>query len=274
MSAATPMAAALRAVIWDVDGTVAETERDGHRIAFNEALREHGAPWQWDVAHYGALLRVTGGFERLLHDMQGRPEAPASLVQREQLARAVHQRKNTLYAERVAAGHIHLRPGVRRLMDECTAAGVLLAIATTTSRSNVDALFASQFGERWIERFAAVVCAEDAPQKKPDAQAYLLALERLGLDASEAMAIEDSPNGLAAARAAGIACLVTRSVYFADDAFEGCAAVCDDLDNAAHGARFSAARIDGPGLVALHGQAVASAATGHPRQARSGPQRP
>ena len=115
-------------------------------------------------------------------------------------------------------------------MDECRAEGVALAIATTTSRVNVDALFASLLGGDWQTRFAAVVCAEDAPAKKPDPQAYRLALQRLGVLPHEAFALEDSPNGLKAARAAGIACGVTRSAYFADARFDGAAWVRDDLD--------------------------------------------
>ena len=228
----------LKAVIWDVDGTVAETERDGHRIAFNQALMELGAPWQWDVTTYGRLLRVTGGFERLLFDMSTRPDAPPSEAERALLARTVHLRKNEIYADLIAAGAITARPGVRRLMDECEAAGIQLAVATTTSRSNVEALFASLFGKAWQRRFAAVVCAEDAPAKKPDPQVYRLTLERLGITATQGtkkannqatkqvIAIEDSPNGLMAATAASIVTLVTRSAYFAGDEFAGCAAIC------------------------------------------------
>lgn len=250
------MSAELKALIWDVDGTVAETERDGHRLAFNEALREQGLAWQWDVAHYGRLLRVAGGYERLLHDMAMRPDAPQAIAERERLARAVHRRKNERYAARVASGAIALRPGVRRLMDECEAAGVALAIATTTSRANVDALFgrqfASQAGVHALDRFAAVVCAEQAPQKKPDPQAYVLALARLGIEGREALAIEDSPNGLAAARAAGVACVVTRSVYFAGDDFSAAAALCDDLDSPLTAAAFETPRTDLRALRAVH----------------------
>jgi HAD superfamily hydrolase (TIGR01509 family) len=221
----------LRALIWDVDGTVAETERDGHLVAFNLAFESLNLPWQWDDAHYGRLLGATGGFERLLLDMADRPGVPTSQPTREILAREIHQRKNAIYADIVAKGGIPARPGVLRLMAECSAAGVMLAVATTTSRSNVLALFSSLLGPLWRSRFAAVVCAEDAPRKKPHPEAYLLALQTLGVQPSEAFALEDSPNGLAAARAAGIACGITRSAYFADAAFEGAAWVRDDLDS-------------------------------------------
>lgn len=219
-----------RALIWDVDGTVAETERDGHRMAFNRAFEQLGLPWRWDVAHYGELLRVAGGRERLLHDMATRADAPAGAPQREALARELHRVKNVAYAELVAQGGITPRPGVLRLVDECRAAGVALAVATTTSRSNVEALFTRIWGAGWEGLFGAVVCAEDAPLKKPHPQAYLMALMRLGVAAREAFALEDSPAGLAAARAAGLACGVTRSAYFADAAFAGAAWVRDDLD--------------------------------------------
>ena len=139
----------LRALIWDVDGTVAETERDGHRVAFNRAFAEAGLPWHWDVAEYAELLEVTGGRERILAYLQRRADAPAGAAEREALARRLHPRKNAVYAELVAQGGIAARPGVLRLMDECHAEGVALAIATTTSRANVEALFASLLGGDW-----------------------------------------------------------------------------------------------------------------------------
>ncbi len=222
----------LKALIWDVDGTVAETERDGHRVAFNAAFEALGLPWRWDVVHYGRLLEVTGGRERLLHDMATRADAPATAAERDALARELHGRKNLAYAEIVARGGINARPGVLRLMDECRAAGVMLAVATTTSRSNVVALFESLLGMGWGRRFDAVVCAEDAPLKKPHPQAYQLVLQRLRIQPHEAYALEDSPNGLQAARAAGIACGITRSAYFADGNFEGAAWVREHLDEA------------------------------------------
>lgn len=223
----------LRALLWDVDGTVAETESDGHRIAFNQAFEQLGLPWRWSVPRYGELLRVTGGRERLLHDMATQPDAPPTAVERERLARELHGRKNTVYAGLVAQGGITPRPGVRRLVDECHAAGVALAVVTTTSRSNVEALFASIWGAAWPRLFPTVVCAEDAPVKKPDPQAYVLALQRLRLSSQECFALEDSPGGLRAAQAAGIACGVTKSVYFRASSFEGAAWVRDDLDTPA-----------------------------------------
>lgn len=251
----------LRALIWDVDGTVAETERDGHRVAFNQALAEMGAAWRWDVETYGSLLRVAGGFERLIYDMEGRRDAPESASQRESLARAAHERKNRIYHAMLASGRLNARPGVRRLMDECSDAGIAMGIATTTGRRNVEGLLPVVLGPRWRDRFAAIVCAEDAPRKKPDPLVYRVALERLGIGADEALAIEDSPNGLAAAHASGIAVLVTRSQYFAADSFRGCAAVCDDLDSPLSWHDGSAPRTDVDALRRIHDASL----SGHAR---------
>lgn len=242
----------LRALIWDIDGTVAETERDGHRIAFNRAFREVGAGWAWDVHAYGELLRVAGGLERLRHDMQTRAEAPRDPEARERLARAAHRCKNRHYLEIVTSGDLPLRPGVARLMEACMQAGIVQAVATTTGRANVEALLARNLGPAWHARFGALVCAEDAPAKKPDPLVYRFALERLGIAAREALAIEDSPNGLAAATAAGIATVITRSAYFAGADFDGHAAICDDLDGPLTWRDGVAARTDVAALRALH----------------------
>ncbi len=221
----------LRALIWDLDGTIAETEALGHRVAFNRAFDEAGIPWHWDAVRYGDLLRVIGGRERLLHFMQGRADAPRATTEREALARALHARKNAFYAEQVGQGRIEARPGVRRLMDECSAAGVTVAVATGAGTGNAHALLRGLFGDTWRERFASVVCAEDAPRRKPDPQAYRLVLERLGIGPREAFALEDSPDGLRAAMRAGLRCGVTRSAYFADADFNGAQWVRDDLDS-------------------------------------------
>jgi HAD superfamily hydrolase (TIGR01509 family) len=223
----------LAALIWDVDGTMAETERDGHRVAFNESFAAFGLPWDWSVERYTELLRVTGGRERLLYDMQSRPDAPPDVQERERLALALHAEKNRRYAAIVERGDIPLRPGVLRLLREAAAAGLRQGIATTTSRSNLEALLSQQLGGDWRALFAAIVCGEDAPLRKPDPQVYHLCLDRLALDPEEALAIEDSPNGLAAATAAGVPTLVTRSINFASHPFDFALAVCDDLEHPA-----------------------------------------
>jgi HAD superfamily hydrolase (TIGR01509 family) len=223
----------LQALIWDVDGTIAETERDGHRVAFNRAFAARNLSWHWDEQHYGRLLRVTGGRERLLHDMESRAAAPALRADREALAGAVHVLKNSFYAEIVREGAIALRPGVLQLMQECRAADVRMAIATTTSRANVAALLRAGLGESWPDWFAAVVCAEDVVRKKPDPQVYARACQQLGVPADSAAAIEDSPDGAAAARAAGLHVILTRSFYFPDDTVGAVTACGPGLDQSA-----------------------------------------
>ena len=239
------------ALLWDVDGTLAETERDGHRVAFNQAFAAAGLPWAWDVEHYGRLLAVTGGRERLLADFALRADAPADAAEREALARRLHVAKNAAYAGLVDDGCVALRPGVAELMDDCRRRGLRMAIATTTSRANVDALLRAQLGARWATAFDAVVCGEDVARKKPDPSVYVQALRGLGVDSAQALAIEDSPAGVAAARGAGIATLVTRSVYFADAAVPGALATGPGLHDVTGWRPATAARRGGPRRVDL-----------------------
>ncbi len=215
----------LRALLWDVDGTLAETERDGHRVAFNLAFEEAGVSWRWDEACYGELLKVAGGRERLLAFLNTVDEAPADAPAREDLADRLHRRKNAFYADLVRRQALPLREGVRPLLDECRARGVIMAITTTTGRGNLDALLSTTLGPDWETWFAAVVCGEDVGRKKPDPEVFTRALERLELEAAAAVAIEDSPDGVAAARAAGVPVMMARSRYFEATPIEGAIAV-------------------------------------------------
>lgn len=216
---------ALKALLWDVDGTLAETELDGHRVAFNQAFEAAGLDWRWDEARYLELLVVTGGRERLLADMARRTDAPAMPEEREALARRLHADKNRRYAAIVASGALALRPGVQALIAQAQARGLRQAIVTTTSRSNVEALLQARLGAGWPRLFAAVVCGEDVQRKKPDPEAYGLALRQLGLSPLQALAIEDSPGGVAAARAADVPVVVARSRCFERSTVEGAVAI-------------------------------------------------
>jgi HAD superfamily hydrolase (TIGR01509 family) len=219
------------ALLWDVDGTIAETERDGHRVAFNLAFEAFRLPWRWDDVRYGELLRVAGGRERLLHDIENRPDAPRGADERAALALALHEKKNSIYAELMSDSGIPLRGGVLELMQECRDEGVPIAIATTTSRSNVAVLLSRHLGPRWREWFGEIVCGEDVERKKPDPEVYLRALHALQSEPPRAVAIEDSPAGVAAALAAQCAALVTRSFYFAEAPITGAIAVGPSLDS-------------------------------------------
>ncbi len=199
---------ALRALLWDVDGTLAETEHHGHRLAFNRAFAEAGVPLHWDGARYGALLRISGGHERLafaLAELQGSAPDPALVAE-------LQARKQTHYASLLASGELGLRPGVEELIREAAAAGLDQAIVTTSARQAVAALAEHLLGSL-SDCFSVWVCGEDVVRKKPDCQAYRRALQLLGLTADQALALEDSAHGLDAAAGAGLACLVTLSHY-------------------------------------------------------------
>ena len=204
----------IESILWDVDGTMAETERDGHLRAFNQAFEALSLPWRWSEQRYGELLVIAGGRERLLHDLEHQSRAPGRARQRRALADRVHRLKNELYARIVAGGELPLREGVRELLDDCENARVRLGIVTTTSRSNVEVLLRTHLGENWESKFAVTVCAREAPRKKPHPQAYLVALDALRLKPHQAVALEDSQAGVAAAQAAGVPVIVTRSHYF------------------------------------------------------------
>jgi len=223
-SEAEPRGVALRALIFDFDGTIAETERFGHRVAYNEAFAELGMHERWDEAAYGEWLAVAGGRERLeAYFAREKPElGPA---ERAALARRVHETKRRRFD--AIGPRLAPRPGIERLVAEAHAAGLLVAIATTASPDGVNAFFA---GHRQLgDAFDVVAAGDDVPLKKPAPDIYLLALERLDCAAAEALAFEDSAIGVRSARAAGINVLVTPSGYTAGEAFDGAAAVLSDL---------------------------------------------
>jgi HAD superfamily hydrolase (TIGR01509 family) len=205
----------IKTILWDVDGTLAETERDGHLRAFNQAFEMLGLPWRWRDETYSELLRIAGGRERLLHDMSSQGRGPADPQEREALAGRIHRLKNQLYSGIAGGGALPLRAGVRELLEDCRQAAMRLGIVTTTSRSNVESLLGMHLGPDWESRFTVVICAREAPNKKPHPQAYLLALEALQLLPHEAVAMEDAPAGVAAAQAAGVPVIITQSHYFA-----------------------------------------------------------
>jgi HAD superfamily hydrolase (TIGR01509 family) len=216
----------LRALIFDVDGTLAETERDGHRPAFNEAFAAAGLDWHWSPELYGELLRVGGGKERIrFYLSQYRPDFDAT----EAMISDLHRAKNYYYAQRVAAGAVPVRPGVRRLLEEARAAGMRLAIATTTSMENVTALLEHCFSpgaEGWFDVIAAGAVV---PALKPAPDVYHFTVEALRLEPGECLAIEDSGNGVRSAVAAGVPVLATVSRYTVDDDLTGAVAVLDHL---------------------------------------------
>ena len=214
-----------RALIFDVDGTLAETE-EVHREAFNAAFAKAGLDWCWSRAAYKELLQIAGGKERIrAFEGQRGVNPPLSDAEIAQL----HGTKTAVYAELIANGGCPLRPGVEDLLAAARRRGQRLAIATTTSRGNIDALLAAVLGKDWADLFAAIVAGDEVPRKKPAPDVYLEVLSRLGLPAAQCVAIEDSRNGLVAASLAGIPVLISRSAYFRDDDFSGALHALDDL---------------------------------------------
>lgn len=222
------MTTKLAALIFDVDGTLAETE-EAHRDAFNRAFAEFGLDWSWDTALYRELLRTSGGKERIRAFVARFEPARAEAPDFDELVRALHLRKTDLYTAAVAKGGVPFRPGVRRVIEEARAAGLRLAIATTTSRANVVALLDGATGGEGHDWFEVVGCAEDAPVKKPDPQVYHFVLKAMGLAPAQCLALEDSTNGVGATRASAIPVVVTESVYTEGDDFTGALAVFPDL---------------------------------------------
>ena len=217
----------LAALIFDVDGTLAETE-EVHRRAFNEAFAAAGLDWKWDQNLYRELLEVTGGKERIGHyAARFRPAAGRCHVA--PMVAALHRDKTARYTALVAAGEISLRPGVARLLGEARAAGVKLAIATTTSPQNVLALLIATLGPAAPGWFAAIGAGDVVPRKKPAPDIYRWVLDELGIPASAAVAFEDSLNGLRSALAAGIRTVVTPSLYTDGADFSDALMVVADL---------------------------------------------
>lgn len=201
----------IRALLFDVDGTLAETE-ELHRRAFNATFAAAGLPWHWSPARYAELLTVAGGRERIHHFQSAYPDEAGGIVLPPEEVTRLHREKNSRYAALLAHGALALRPGVVRLAHEATAAGAQLAIVTTTSPENVAELLAHLWPSD-APPFAAVITAREAPRKKPDPQAYAVALQQLAIAPDEAIAVEDTAHGAAAAAAAGIPVLVTESDY-------------------------------------------------------------
>jgi len=214
-----------RALIFDVDGTLAETE-EVHREAFNAAFVRASLGWCWGRSVYKDLLRVTGGKERIR--AFDRLRGGTAVLSDDEVAE-LHEIKTTVYAESIARGGCPLRPGVEALLSAARIRGQRLAIATTTSRGNIDALLAAALGQGWTDWFATIVAGDEVSKKKPAPDVYLEVLSRLNLSAPECLAIEDSVNGLVAASRAGIPVLISRSAYFWDDDFAAAVLAVDDL---------------------------------------------
>jgi HAD superfamily hydrolase (TIGR01509 family) len=222
---------ALQALIFDCDGVLVDTERDAHRVGFNLAFAEHGIDADWSVELYAKLLMTAGGKERMraYFDEFGWPAAAADDAAKDALIADLHKTKTRITSEIVTS--LPVRPGILRIIDEARAAGVRLGVCTTSNPKFIDAVL-DLFGAERKAAFEFVHAGDVVPKKKPAPDIYLLALETLGLPASECVVIEDSRNGLLAATGAGLTTLVTVSTYTADEDFSEAARVVPELGDA------------------------------------------
>jgi len=217
----------LKALIFDVDGTLADTERDGHRVAFNMAFADAGLNWDWTVDIYEDVLEVTGGKERIKHYLQKyNPEftQPDNL---DEYVANLHKAKTAHYTELLAKGEIPLRPGVERLLNEARDNGLRLAIATTTTPENVSALLEHTLGKESMDWFEVIAAGDIVPAKKPAPDIYNYALEKMNLKAEDCIAFEDSRNGILSSLGADLKTIITINDYTKNHDFTGAAIVLD-----------------------------------------------
>jgi len=203
--------AEIKAIIFDQDGVIIDTERDGHRVAFNKTFKEFGFDFEWDADYYYQLLQVAGGKERMRHHLHtrgfGREVKPE---EEDELIKVLHKRKTEIFIELIKEGALPLRPGIKRIMKEAMNRGLKVGICTT---SNEKAAHAVAYEILKDIKFEFVLAGDVVKKKKPDPEIYLLALKKSGLKAEECIVVEDSRNGLLAAKAAGMKVVVTTNHY-------------------------------------------------------------
>jgi HAD superfamily hydrolase (TIGR01509 family) len=252
----------LKALLFDVDGTLSDTERDGHRVAFNQAFAEYGVDWNWDIDTYGELLTITGGKERMQYYADRFLDKDSLPDNLETLIPELHQAKTRHYTRLLSTGAIPLRPGVERLLKEARQRGFRLAIATTTTPENVTALLTHTLGADAIDWFEVIAAGDIVPAKKPAPDIYDYALKAMKLSANECMAFEDSANGIKSTTAANLNTIITINDYTRDHDFSGATIVLDQMGEPGH--PFSVIRGDAAGstyldcdlVVKLHQQAI------------------
>jgi HAD superfamily hydrolase (TIGR01509 family) len=224
--------AELKALIFDVDGTLAETERDGHRPAFNQAFADNGLDWSWSEALYGDLLEISGGKERMqAYVQQSKPNfvLPDGFADLTELIKHLHAVKTQYYTQFAQEGRIPLRPGVARLLNEARSQGIRLAIATTTTPANVQALLENTLGPDSLTWFEVIAAGDMVPTKKPAPDIFEYALAHLNLPPENCLAFEDTNNGLLSATQARLKTIITVNDYTRDQDFSDATLVISDF---------------------------------------------
>lgn len=225
----------LKAVLFDVDGTLAETERFGHLVAVNQAFTTVGLDWQWSAELYGELLKVTGSTERINHFVKTyNPEYKHVNENLDELIAEIVKHKNANYKRIAESGEIPLRPGVERILREIHDSDIRMGIATTTTPQNVDALLLGNIGGDVLDWFEVIAAGNIVPHKKPAPDVYTYALEQMNLKPEECLAVEDSENGVRSAIAAGMPVLVIVSEYSTGHDLSGAALIVDEWGSAEH----------------------------------------
>jgi HAD superfamily hydrolase (TIGR01509 family) len=223
----------LRALIFDCDGVLAETERDGHRVAFNETFARMGYGLEWDVALYKELVKIGGGKERMKYFFES-TSWPAGTSDRDALIRELHKLKTDRYTHIIESGRLPLRPGVARIVDEAVAAGVKLAVCSTSNEKSVHTLVEKLLGPARKAEFDVILAGDVVSKKKPDPEIYRLALARLNVKPTQGVVVEDNRNGLLAAKGAGLYCVVTTNAYTQDEDFSEADLVVPELGDPPH----------------------------------------
>lgn len=217
----------MKALIFDCDGVLVDTERDGHRVAFNLAFQKMGYGFEWDVPLYGELLKIAGGKERMRHYFEGRGW-PADVSEPDAFLKELHKLKTDLFMQIIEGGQLPLRSGVKRLVDEAIADRMPLAVCSTSNERAVTQVIETMLGPERRKKFL-ILAGDIVTKKKPDPEIYNLAKERLSLAGNDCVVVEDSRNGLLAAKAAGMKCIVTKSSYTQDEDFTEADAVFPEL---------------------------------------------
>ena len=219
----------LQALIFDCDGVLVDTELDGHRVSFNEAFRQAGLQTQWSAERYGELLLTAGGKERMVRHFD-ETVWPTGHGDKTALIAQLHKLKTNIFMDLISTGKLPLRPGIQRIIDEAIASGITLAVCSTSNERAVQAVVDVMLGAERSKKMT-VFAGDVVAKKKPAPDIYNLAAEKLGLTPANCMVIEDSNNGLRAAKAAGMRCIVTKSTYTVDEDFSIADKVVNDLDD-------------------------------------------
>jgi HAD superfamily hydrolase (TIGR01509 family) len=226
------MAEKLQAILFDCDGVLAETERDGHRVAYNKAFENKGLDIHWSAQEYADLVRVSGGKERMRYFFEKNRARYPLPVFGDSLILELYLSKTEIFKEMLRSGKLPCRKGVERIIEEAREEGVQLFVCSTSHRESVETLIISNMGEKYAGYFTDLLCGDIVPNKKPAPDVYLLAKEKHKLDAKNCVVIEDSRNGLLAAKGAGMRCLVTLSHYTQDEDFDEADAILSTLGDA------------------------------------------